>query len=446
VPTASSPETSFHPIVQVPADVPTKPPTKAHRGDAEHSQLGATKVATEEDIFTLLSSEETRQDPYPVYARFREEQQVLDTGTGVWFLFGYDDCNRLLRNNDVSVDERNAFMPGPGDELPTLIHLDPPDHGRLRKLVQLAFTPKRVESMRGRVEELVGQCLDRWKPGDTVDVIAELAYPVPLTIICELLGIEEDRRSRVQEWSTWLAQSIDPGVLRSPELNERINTAQTEFVEEIRARIIIRRNNPGDDLLSQLVLAEADGDRLSEKELLGLAVLLLVAGHETTVSLIGNALHALLQNPEELAHVRDGALRTGEGAVEEGRAKRLIDEMLRFDSPVQMTTRIAMQPIHLGEHTIAPGHIIVLMLGAANRDPKFFENPEQLNVGLERTTGHLAFGAGIHHCLGAILARTEGEIAVVELVRRFPNMRLVEEPILRPTFVLRGRQRMLVKL
>lgn len=436
---------------------PTKPPTKAHRGDAE--QLSATTVAAEQDIFTLLSSEETRRDPYPVYARFREQQQVLDTGTGVWFLFGYEDCNRLLRNSEVSVDERNAFMPGPGDELPTLIHLDPPDHGRLRKLVQLAFTPKRVESMRCRVEELVGQCLDRWKPGDTVDVIAELAYPVPLTIICELLGIEEDRRSRVQEWSTWLAQSIDPGVLRSPELNERINTAQTEFVEEIRARIVVRRNKPGDDLLSQLVLSEADGDRLSERELLGLAVLLLVAGHETTVSLIGNALHALLRSPSQLAAVREGAglakagmsevARKAEGINGAGAAatvRRFIDEMLRFDSPVQMTTRIAMQPIEVGEKTIAPGHIVVLMLGAANHDPEFFENPEQLDVNRERTTGHLAFGAGIHHCLGAMLARTEGEIAVAELLLRFPNISLVEEPLLRPTFVLRGRQQMLVKL
>jgi cytochrome P450 len=262
---------------------------------------------SQEDIFTLLSSEATRRNPYPVYARLREKQRVLDTGAGVWFLFGYEDCNRLLRNSELSVDERNAFVPGPGDELPTLLHLDPPDHGRLRKLVQIAFTPKRVEALRDRVEELVQARLDTWKTGDVVDVIAELAYPVPLTIICELLGIDEDRRSSVQEWSTWLAQSIDPGVLRSPELNARIGVAEAEFVEEIRARIIFRRTNPGDDLLSQLVMAEADGDRLTEHELLGLAVLLLVAGHETTVSLIGNGLHALLRNPGQLAAVMEGS-------------------------------------------------------------------------------------------------------------------------------------------
>ena len=185
-----------------------------------------------------------------------------------------------------------------------------------------------------------------------------------------------------------------------------------------------------------MVLAEADGDRLTEHELLGLAVLLLVAGHETTVSLIGNSLHALLQNPLQLKAVLEG----------EASAKQFIDEMLRFDSPVQMTTRIAMQPIELGEHTIAPGHIIVLMLGAANHDPMVFENPEQLDVGLERATSHLAFGAGIHHCLGAVLARAEGEITVIELLRKFPNIRLFEEPLMRPTFVLRGREKMLVQL
>jgi cytochrome P450 len=434
---------------------------------------------SQEDIFTLLSSEATRRNPYPVYARLREKQPILDTGAGIWFLFGYEDCNRLLRNSELSVDERNAFVPGPGDELPTLIHLDPPDHGRLRKLVQIAFTPKRVEALRDRVQELVQARLDTWKTGDVVDVIAELAYPVPLTIICELLGIDEDRRSSVQEWSTWLAQSIDPGVLRSPELNARISVAEAEFVEEIRARIIFRRTNPGDDLLSELVLAEADGDRLTEHELLGLAVLLLVAGHETTVSLIGNGLHALLRNPDQLAAVLEGSgsenvnaemLDASEaGTFDEGpandtepkaaeskaaepktgstpMARRLIEEVLRFDSPVQMTTRIAVQPIELGDQTIAPGHIIVLMLGAANHDPLLFENPEQLDVHRERTTGHLAFGAGIHHCLGAMLARTEGEIAITELVRRFSNMSLIAEPVLRPTFVLRGRQQMLVKL
>jgi cytochrome P450 len=390
----------------------------------------------EQDIFTMLDSEAVRRDPYPTYARYRSSQRVLDTGVGVWFLFGHDDCNRILRDREMSVDERNAIIPGPGSELPTLIDIDPPDHERLRRLVQMAFTPKRVEGLRTRVEELVTATLDQWNEGDEVDVIAELAYPVPLAIICELLGIAEgERRDRVQEWSTWLARSIDPGVLRTPELNERIEEAQHAFVEEMQVLIAERRLDPGDDLLSQLVIAESGGDRLTEPELLGLAVLLLVAGHETTVSLIGNSLYALLTNPEQLAAARAG----------QGHERALIDEMLRFDSPVQMTTRIALKPIEIGGVTIPTNHIIVLMLGAANHDPAVFANPDQLDITRERTGSHLAFGTGIHHCLGAALARAEGEIAVVELIRRFPNLTLLDEPPLRPTFV-RGREQLRVRL
>jgi cytochrome P450 len=394
------------------------------------------QATTNQDIFSLLNSDAVRCDPYPTYARFRADHPVLDTGVGVWFAFQHEDCNRILRDRNLSVDERKAFIPGPGDDLPTLIHLDPPDHERLRRLVQTAFTPTRVEGLRGRVEELVVACLDQWSEGDEVDVIAELAYPVPLTVICELLGIEPERRDRVRDWSTWLARSIDPGALRSKELNDQIAIVQAEFVDEIRSLIAIRRVTPGDDLFSQLVIAGDDGDRLSELELLGLAVLLLVAGHETTVSLIGNSLYALLHRPDQLAAVRNG----------HADARLMIDEMLRFDSPVQMTTRIATQPIELGGFTIPIGNIIVLMLGAANRDPAAFENPDLLDVSRRSSTSHLSFGAGIHHCLGMALARAEGEVAVSALIRRFPNMALVEEPPLRPTFVLRGRESLRVRL
>jgi cytochrome P450 len=393
-------------------------------------------VAASQDIFTLLNSDDVRRNPYPTYARFRTEHPVLDTGLGVWFVFGYDDCNRLLRDRSLSVDERNALIPGPGDELATLIHLDPPDHDRLRSLVQVAFTPRRVEALRARAQELVTECLDNWSVGDEVDIIAELAYPMPLTIICELLGIEPERRDRVRDWSIWLARSIDPGALRTPELNEKIDQAEAEFVAEIRSLIALRRAGPGDDLLSQLVVAEADGDHLTETELLGLAVLLLVAGHETTVSLIGNSIQALLRNPEQLAVARET----------NNVQRALIDEMLRFDSPVQMTTRIVRTPIELGGNHIPTGHIVVLMLGSANHDPAAFDRPEELDFQRQAPAGHLAFGAGIHHCLGIALARAEAEVAVTELIRRFPNMTLVDDPPLRPTFVLRGRESLKVRL
>ncbi len=389
-----------------------------------------------DDIFTMLNSQAIRGDPYPTYARLRSEQRVLDTGFGVWFIFGYDDCNQLLRDRDLSVDERHAILPGPGDALPTLIHLDPPDHERLRRLVQMAFTPRAVEALRACAEQLVGECLDRFSPGDEIDVVAELAYPVPLTIICELLGIDDARREQVREWSTWLARSIDPGQLRSPELHEKITQVQAEFIAEMSSLVQQRRAVPSDDLFSQLVAVEADGDRMTESELIGLAVLLLVAGHETTVNLIGNGLYALLNHPEQLEAARSGLVP----------ARDVVDELLRYDSPVQMTTRIPRQPIEVSGAVIPAGHIVVLMLGAANHDPEAFEHGGRLDIHRPRSSSHLAFGAGLHHCLGAALARAEGETALMQLIQRFPGMTLLEKPPLRPAFVLRGRERLIVRL
>ena len=385
----------------------------------------------------MLMSPTVRPDPYPEYARLLAERRVVDAGIGVHFVFGYDDCLALLRERRVSVDERNSLLGAPSpDALPTLIHLDPPDHTRLRRLVQLAFTPRRVDSLRERAVELVAAALDRFTSGDEVDVIAEVAYPVPLTIICELLGVPVADRALVRDWSTWLARGIDPGVLRSEELNARIDVAETAFVSYLTALIADRRRSPGTDLFSELVSAEMDGDRLTVDELLGLAVLLLVAGHETTVSLVGNGMLALLRDRDQLAAVRDDV----------GGERRAVDELLRYDSPVQMTTRIALEDIELPTAVIPQGHFAVLMLGSANRDPSVFAQPHSLDMRADRPTQHLSFGFGIHHCLGAALARAEGEVAIPTLLRRFPNLELAAEPELRPTFVLRGRESLRVRL
>ncbi len=305
--------------------------------------------------------------------------------------------------------------------------------------MQAAFTPRRVHALRVRAETLVDATLDRVQTGDEIDLIADLAYPVPLTIICELLGVDVADREKVREWSTWLARSIDPGVLRSPELNTVIDVAEQEFTEYVRDVIGRRRSQPGDDLLSQLVVAEQDGDRLAEHELLGLALLLLVAGHETTVSLIGNSMLALLRNPEQFATVSGRVSNIGTDSA-------IIDELLRFDSPVQMTSRIALETIDLPTGTLPKGQVAILMLGAANHDPDVFEGPDELDVVAVRGTPHIAFGSGIHHCLGAALARAEAEVAIAALVRRFPTMELLEEPTIRPTFVLRGREQLRVRL
>ena len=394
-------------------------------------------MTTGTDLFGLFSSPAVRPDPYGEYARLLATQPVADAGFDVRFVFGYEDCLTLLRERRVSVDERRSNMGGSaGDQLPTLIHLDPPDHTRLRRLVSAAFTPRRVDALRARAVALVDTALDRFVTGDEVDLIAELAYPVPLTIICDLLGIPTDDRAMVREWSTWLALSIDPGVLRSPELNASIDVAEQAFTEYVRGAVVARRTAPGDDLLSELVAAEMDGDRLGEDELLGLAMLLLVAGHETTVSLIGNGVLALVRHPDQLRAVR----------ADVGGERRAVDELLRYDAPVQMTTRVALADIELRTATIPRGSIAVLMLGSANRDPDAFADPHRLDVRIERTASHLALGFGIHHCLGAALARAEGEVAITALVRRFPHLQLVAEPELRPTFVLRSRTDLRVRL
>ncbi len=388
------------------------------------------------DVFTAMTSPGARRNPYEAAARFRRSGPVVDSGLGAWFVFSHAECLAVLRDRRTSVDERNATLAGPGDRLPTLIHLDPPDHERLRRLVQVAFTPRRVALIRERAAELIDETLDRFQPDEEVDLIGELAYPMPLTIICDLLGVDLEDRELVRDWSTWLARSIDPGVLRTDELNARINHAQDEFVTFMHKLVNTRRQSPREDLLSQLVMLEMDGDRLDADELVGLALLLLVAGHETTVGLIGNAVDALLRFPEQLALLHAG----------KADARRAVDEFLRFDSPVQMTTRIALEPLSIHETTIPKGGIIVVMLGAANRDPSAFHDPDRLDLGIERSNTHLAFGNGIHHCLGAALARAEGEVAIARLVHRFPNLKLVKEPIIRPTFVLRGREELRVTL
>jgi cytochrome P450 len=390
-----------------------------------------------DDVFSLFVEPLSRIDPYGVYTAYRAERRAVAAG-GLHFLFAYDDCLSLLRDRRTSVDERRAVPPGAGDELPTLIHLDPPDHDRLRRLVQAAFTPRRVDGMRTSAELLVKRTLDQFGPGDVIDVVAELAHPLPLAIICDLLGVPVSDRPIVGEWSTWLGRSIDPDVFRNPELNDRIAEAQREFSDYVGGLIDDRRRRPGTDLFSQLVSTDLDGDRLTRVELIGLAVLLLVAGHETTSSLIGNGLLALLRDRTQFDRVAHGTAH--------GTAHGAIDEILRYDSPVQMTSRIALEPLRIGDHEVGAGEICVLMIGSANRDEAVFENADRLDVATPRSTAHLAFGHGLHHCLGAALARTEAEIALRLLTCRFPNMELQIEPALRPTFVLRGYESVTVSL
>ncbi len=392
---------------------------------------------TETLIFNPFSPE-VRADPYPVYRKFREEDPVHLSPFGVWILTRYADAVAVLKNPAFSSDHRHAEGPlldlAASQRDPELLERratvmlfqDPPAHTRLRSLVNKAFTPRRVEAMRAGIIEIVDDLLDRAGDAGRMDVIADLAYPLPVTVICEMLGVPPEDYDTFKGWSSALAANLDP--LPLPESLAKALAAGDAFEAYFRELIADRRANPRDDLLSDLVAAEEKGDRLSEEELLAMCTLILVAGHETTVNLIGNGTLALLRHPGEIQRLLDD-ISLMPGAVE---------ELLRYDSPVQVTARTALTDVDVAGTTIPKGRQVVAVIGAANRDPSAFADPDRLDIG--RTENHhLAFGAGIHFCLGASLARTEGQIAIGRLVTRFPGLSLeVEDPPWRETVTLRG--------
>jgi cytochrome P450 len=311
-----------------------------------------------------------------------------------------------------------------------ILFLDPPDHTRLRGLVSKAFTPKVIGRLRPRIEQIVAERLDAvGARGDRrMDVVTDLAYPLPVVIICELLGVPPEDHAKFQGWSSDLAHSIDPNPLVSPEQQERIEAAADAFVEYFRDLIERRRRDAGDDLLTGLIAAEDGGDRLSETELLATGLFLLIAGHETTVNLIGNGTLALLRNRDQFERLR----------ANPDLDHNAIEELLRYDSPVTFTQRITLEDYQLGDMTIPARQQVIPILAAANHDPAVFDQPDRLDLGRENANRHLAFGGGHHFCLGAALARLEGEVAIPSLVRRFPNIELEGTPQRRDTFTLRG--------
>jgi cytochrome P450 len=399
-----------------------------------------------------------RADPYPAYRRLRETAPVSRGPAGIWVLARHADCSRLLRDPRFGHAEPSDMIQHPlfstrrqvgsiplVDEngVPVLSFLirNPPDHTRMRKLVSKAFTPRMVARLAPRIEEVVDDLLDRAltaerEHGDGgVDLIAALAYPLPVTIISELLGVPADDHHRFQEWSHAMARGLDPDFLLPPEVRERQMAARAEFAEYFRDLANRRRSDPGDDLLSGLVEVEERGDTLTEQELIVTCILLLIAGHETTVNLIGNGTLALLRNPDALAEFRANPLV----------APNAIEELLRYDSPVQLTTRMALTDAEVDGQPVARGEVALALIGAANRDPDTYADPDRLDLHRE-TTRHLAFGQGIHFCLGAPLARLEGQIALTRLLERAPGLRLAGEPVWKENVVLRGLERLPVRL
>lgn len=374
---------------------------------------------------------QVRADPYPSYHRLRSHDPVHRSRLmPLWVVTRYRDVAQLLREPHLSADRTNwrEFVPLEGVEVQrSMLFLDPPDHTRLRALVSKAFTPRVVERLRPRVEEIVDGILERAARAGTMELVSELAYPLPVTVIAELLGVPTEDWPRFREWSRVLVGSLDPLVAPDFERLRSVLEARDALTSYLAGIVTRRRNRPREDLISALIAVEEAGRGLSERELLVMLNLLLVAGHETTVNLIGNGVLALLRHPDQLERLRS----------EPGLIETALEELLRWDSPVQLTSRVALQDFQLDGKEIRRGELVLALIGAANRDPEQFPDPDRLDLGRDPNP-HLSFGRGIHFCLGAPLARLEGQIAIGQLVSRFPRLRLAGEPERSPTITLRG--------
>ena len=385
------------------------------------------------------------ENPYEQYRIQRETEPIQQTPFGPWIIFDHAESVRLLRDVTLSVDVRKAmeilgedprdrakmraelFPDKPPREDTSILNIDPPDHTRLRKLVSSVFTPRRVADLAPMIERIVDEHLDAVVERGEMDLIADLAFPLPFAVISEMLGMPDGDSAQLRDWSHTLVKILDFTI--GPEELMAAVTAGEHLREHISSVIEWKRSNLGDDLLSALILAEDNGDVLSDTELLDQVNVLFIAGHETTVNLIGNGTWALLQNRDQLELLRD------DPSVE----ATAIDELLRYDSPVQISRRITLEPIQIAGHEIGAGVFVLTSLGSANRDPAAFgPTADQLDLRRVDAARHLAFGSGTHHCLGASLARLEGTIAITRLLRRFPELRAIGSPAWNGRMVLRG--------
>ena len=380
-----------------------------------------------------------RADPYPHYADLRREAPIHWSPAGFWVFARYRDGAEILGDRSFAMTEPRQWgnaaafeYEGPAFErvVDSLSHMmlfkNPPDHTRLRGLVSKAFTPRAVEGLRDRIREIVGELVSAVREAGRMDLIADLAYPLPAMVIAEMLGVPAEDRGRFRAWSRDLAPTIDPMIL--PDQLERAAAAIDQFADYFAHLIAARRAEPRGDLLSAMIAAEEQGDKLSQDELVVNAMLLLNAGHETTTNLIGNGTLALLRNPDELDLLRR----------ERARIPGAIEELLRYDSPVQMTGRRTRTERVIGGTKIEAGQHVLVLIGSANRDPERFADPERLDV-RRGDDEHLSFGGGSHYCLGASLARLEGQIAIGAIVSELPKLQLAAEELeWRETLTLRG--------
>lgn len=388
-----------------------------------------------------------RADPYPFYDRLRSTEPVHVSPFGFTVLTRYDDIARTLRGAEFARDvEAHAQEPTDpirkarrdrirariesGRSAKNILNLDPPDHTRLRRLVSLAFTPTAIERLRPRIQQLVDDVLDVAADRGSMELVDELAFTMPFQVISDLLALPTERADEIRDWSQDMTAALEPtadeGTL------DRAEAAGTQMGDYLLEVIEHRRTHLGDDLLSGLLVVEEAGDRLSTAELLSFVVLLYVAGHETTVNLIGNGTLALLRHPDELRR----------WATDRSLDANAIDELLRYDGPVQQTVRVPTEVVRYGDVEVQPGTMVMTVLGAANHDPAVFDDPSVLRLDRPNANRHLAFAGGVHYCLGASLAKLEAGVAIGSLIRRFPDVHLAGEPRWRDRLTIRGVDRL----
>ena len=377
----------------------------------------------------------TKADPYPLYARLRQ-RGVVRSPLGVFAAADHATVASVLRDRRFSsspVHQRGYRPPSypPGDpraELPaeSLLTKDPPDHTRLRRLVGGAFTPRAIAGLEPWIRDVTVRLLAAADVSAGFDLIDALAFPLPIAVICHLLGVPAEDQAQFRAWGHDVAATLDPQTAATAQAQTyAAELALTGYLQDL---VRERRAHPDDSILSALIAAEEEGDRLSADEVVSTALVLLIAGFETTVNLIGNGTVALLGDPDSWNRLRrDPAL-----------VPAAIEEMLRYDSPVQLTSRIATEDVEVGGAVIAAGRAVLVSIGGANRDPEVFERPDEFRIDRPDPGRHLSFSLGTHHCLGASLARLEGRIAIEELTRRYPALELAAPPARRSLLVLRG--------
>ncbi len=395
------------------------------------------------DLLLPLRSAGSLENPYPIYSVIRTVRPVLQVpvpnfdGPGVWLLTRHRDVHLALRDPRFSVERMRAplirenldrlpeFLRQSAQGLRSMLVMDPPDHTRVRKLVNKAFTPRRIAALRGHIEEIVRGLADAAEAAGRLDLIHDFAEPLPAIVIAELLGVPPEDHRQFREWSSQLIATI---AAPNPEQRRAGTTAVQNLLGYLADTIAARRREPRDDLISAMIHAQEESDALSDQELLATSNLLLLAGHETTTNLIGNGTLALLREPEEWQRL----------CADPGLLPSAIEELLRFDGPVQATVRVALEDIKIDDHAIPEGALVLVSIGAANHDPEVFDEPDRLDIRRDPNP-HLSFGFATHFCMGAPLARLEAEVAFQALISRFPNLSLLDDnPEYRPNPVLRG--------